>query len=145
MLKLIPVSEDNWREDLEVFDHQKHYVADRAALLARAYAYRRCRSRAFVVCDDEIPVGMALYYDAPELEAYIFSQLFIDRRYQRRGYGRQAAALVLRAMRRDGRYPRVSLCCLSDNEVGLRFYRSLGFERRPDMDDGDEWVLERAL
>lgn len=86
MIHLVDVDGQNWRTPLEVAPEQKAYVADRTTLLARAYAFRRQRSRAFFLCDGDTPVGMGLYYDCPELKGYDFSQIFIDRRYQGKGY-----------------------------------------------------------
>ena len=96
-------------------------------MLARAYAYRAAGSRAFLVCDDRTPVGMGLYYDCDALSAYVFSQFFIDERYQGRGYGRAATALVLDAMRQDGKYGKVVLCYVEGNDAAKRFYESFGF------------------
>ena len=102
MVHLVDITPDNWRLKLQVSEEQKTYVAGSAVLLARAYAYREWRSRAFVVCDDETPVGMGLYYDCPERNAYDFSQFFIDERYQGKGYGKAAAKAVLEAMKNAG-------------------------------------------
>ena len=93
MIHLIDVDETNWRIPLRVSPAQEPYVADRVVMLARAYAYRAAGSRAFLVCDDRTPVGMGLYYDCDALSAYVFSQFFIDERYQGRGYGRAATTL----------------------------------------------------
>lgn len=77
MIRLEAIDETNWRYPLRVSEAQKAYVAGTAALLARAYAYRRLHSRAFLVCDGETPVGMGLYYDCPELDAYDLSQFLL--------------------------------------------------------------------
>ena len=127
MIHLIDVDETNWRIPLRVSPAQEPYVADRVVMLARAYAYRAAGSRAFLVCDDRTPVGMGLYYDCDALSAYVFSQFFIDERYQGRGYGRAATALVLDAMRQDGKYGKVVLCYVEGNEAAKRFYESFGF------------------
>ena len=58
----------------------------------------------------DIPVGMILIYDCDKLGGYDFSQLFIDKRYQRKGYGLQAAQLALEWMRADKKYNKVYLC-----------------------------------
>ena len=86
MIHLVDIDPDNWRLGLKVAESQKKYVSDAYAMLARAYAYRNHRSRAFVIYEDETPVGMGLYYDLPDLECYDLSQLFVDERYQGRGY-----------------------------------------------------------
>ena len=82
MIHLLDIDPGNWRIDLAVSEAQKPFVSDRAKLLARAYAYRARRSRAFLICADDLPVGMGLYYDEPELQSYDLSQMFIDARYQ---------------------------------------------------------------
>ena len=104
MIRFVDIGPDNWRLGLKVAESQKTYVANSADMLARAYAYREQRSRAFIIYDDEIPVGMGLYYDLPEMECYDFSQIFIDERYQGRGYGKAATRLVLDALKQDGKY-----------------------------------------
>ena len=70
MIHLEPITEDNWREALSVSEEQKRYVASPMVLLARAYAYRDSRSCACMICRDETPVCMALYYGCPERNAY---------------------------------------------------------------------------
>lgn len=143
MIRLIDITTDNWRTGLEVAEAQRQYVANRTVLLARAYAYREQRSRAFIICEDENPVGMGLYYDLPELECYDFSQLFIDERYQGRGYGRAAVAAVLETMKRDGKYSRVDVCYIDGNVAAKKLYESFGFA---EIDrDGDEIVMELLL
>lgn len=94
---------------MRVTAEQQAYVATTMGILARAYAYRKQRSRAFVIYDEDVPVGMGLYYDCPELESYEFSQLLVDARYQGRGYGKAAMGLVLDALKQDGQYDRVVL------------------------------------
>ena len=48
MIQLVDIDPDNWRLGLKVAPSQKTHVADSATLLARAYAYRDYRSRAFI-------------------------------------------------------------------------------------------------
>lgn len=143
MIRLVDIAPDNWRLGLKVSQSQKTHVADSATLLARAYAYRDYRSRAFVIYDDETPVGMGLYYDLPEMECYDLSQLFIDERYQGRGYGKAATQLVLDAMKQDGKYGKVALCYVEGNDVAKQMYEKFGFVETER--DGDEIVMERPL
>ncbi len=140
MIQLIDVDPGNWRLVLEVAQEQKSYVASSAVLLARAYAYREQRSRAFVIYHDETPVGMSLYYDLPEIESYDFSQLFIDKRYQCCGYGKAAVEQVLDILRQDGRYDKVILCYKEGNDVARRLYEGFGFVES-DRDE-DEIIME---
>lgn len=141
MIKLLDIDPDNWRFDLEVKEEQKTYVSNRASILARAYAYRSFRSRAFVVFDDYTPVGYGLYHDSPELNAYIFSELFIDARYQGKGYGKEATRLVLDILKADGKYKKVVLCYIEGNKAAKKLYECFGFKENGDC-DGDEIIME---
>ena len=143
MVHLVDVGPDNWRLGLRVSESQKSYVADSAGILARAYAYRDLRSRAFVICDGDTPVGMGLYYDLPDMECFDFSQFFIDERYQGNGYGKAAVRLVLEEMRQDGRFSKVDLCYIEGNLAARRLYEELGFVETER--DEDEIVMEMKL
>lgn len=143
MVHLVDVGPDNWRLGLRVSESQKSYVADSAGILARAYAYRDFRSRAFVICDGDTPVGMGLYYDLPDMECYDFSQMFIDERFQGNGYGKAAVKLVLEEMRQDGRFSKVDLCYIEGNLAARRLYEELGFVETER--DGDEIIMEMKL
>ena len=143
MIHLVDIDPGNWRLKLAVAESQKHYVANSAVMLARAYAYREQRSRAFVIYDDETPVGMGLYYDLPDLECYDLSQIFIDERYQGRGYGRAATKLILDAMKQDGKFSKVDLCYIEGNDAAKKLYESFGFI---EIDrDEDEIIMELQL
>ena len=140
MIKLVDVGPDNWRIKLDVAAHQREFVANQTVLLARAYAYREQRSRAFYFYDDETPVGMGLYYALPAMEAYDLSQMFIDFRYQGRGYGKEALRQILDAMKADGAYHKVVLCYIDGNDVAKHLYSSSGFVETDR--DGDEIIME---
>ena len=143
MIRLVDVDPGNWRLDLKVAESQKTYVANSAAMLARAYAYRYQRSRAFVIYDDETPVGMVMYHDCPELNAFDLSQLFIDERYQGKGYGKASTKLVLDAMHQDDKYSKVVLCYIEGNDAARKLYAGFGFVET-DRDE-DEIIMELDL
>ena len=143
MIYLVDIDPGNWRLGLRVADSQKNYVSDSYAMLARAYAYREQRSRAFVIYDDETPVGMGMYHDCPDLDAFDLSQIFIDERYQRKGYGKAATKLVLDAMKQDGKYSKAILCYIEGNNAAKDLYESFGFV---EIDrDEDEIIMELTL
>ena len=144
MICLEPIGPDNWREKLEVREDQKRFVSAPDRILARAYAYREQRSQARLILDGEIPVGMLLYHDWPEAEQYVFSELLIDRRYQRRGFGMEAARLALDEMRADGCYPKVCLCYIEGDEPARDLYEKLGFTHTGEVDE-DEIIMELTL
>lgn len=141
---LAPVTPENWRTPLAVAPQQKEQVADRITLLARAFAYRNSRSRAYFIMHEDVPLGMALYYDLPQREAYVLSELFIDTRYQRMGYGTAATAALLAQMRADGRWRRVLLCYIEGNDAARGLYASFGFAENGARDQ-DEIEMELTL
>ena len=143
MIHLVDIDPGNWRLGLRVADSQKNYVSDSYAMLARAYAYREQRSRAFVIYDNETPVGMGMYHDCPDLDAFDLSQIYIDERYQRKGYGKAATKLVLDAMKQDGKYSKAILCYIEGNNAAKDLYESFGFV---EIDrDEDEIIMELTL
>ena len=144
MVHLEDVDTENWRLGLSVSEAQESFVSNSDRILARAWAYRGHRSRAFVIYNDDTPVGMVLYYDWEDGGAYDLSQLFIDRRYQGKGYGRKASEPVLQMMRADGKYDRVVLCFIEGNDSAKRLYESLGFRLTGDA-DGNEIIMEMIL
>lgn len=142
MVRLETVSPDNWRPGLHVREDQRTFVSDTSGILARAYAYRGSRSRAYVIYDDATPVGMAMYYDLED--AYNFSQFFIDERYQGKGLGYQAARLILQEMQKDGVHRKVVLCYVEGDEAAKQLYQKLGFRHTGDAED-QEIVMEKDL
>ena len=144
MVYLQPVTPENWRCGLRVREDQREYVADSDAILARAYAYRSSRSEALLIYNDEIPIGMALYYDLEELQAYNFSQLFIDHRYQQRGYGAESVRLILQRMKTDGMFHKVVLCYVDGDEPARKLYEKFGFRLTGEAEE-NEIVMELTL
>lgn len=86
---------------------------------------------------------MGLYYDLPEMECYDLSQLFIDKHYQGKGYGKKATQMILDEMRADGKYNKVVLCYVKGNESAKKLYESFGFSETER--DEDEIVMELSL
>ena len=141
MIHLEEVTPDNWRSGLRVREDQRHFVADSAGILARSWAYRKNRSQALIIYDEDTPVGMSLYYDDPEDEsAFVFSQFFIDQRYQGQGFGLAAARLILRCMEADGSRDKVYLCFIEGDTAAKSLYEKLGFR-----ETGEAWEDEITM
>ena len=87
---------------------------------------------------------MALYYDFDTGREYVFSQFFIDQRYQRNGFGYEAARLILQRMKDDGKYDKVSLCYVDGDEAAENLYAKLGFHHTGEVDE-DEIMMELRL
>lgn len=144
LLRLEEVNPDNWRLGLHVKESQKEYVSNAILLLARAYAYREDRSRAVVIYNNDTAIGMALYYDCNDLNAYILSQFFIDERYQGKGYGLDATVRILDDMRKDRKFKKVILSCIDGNDTARFLYEKCGFRPTGDR-DGNEIIMQLDL
>lgn len=138
------INSDNWREKLHVKEEQKEYVQDLKGIEARSYDFRSFRSQAFLIYADEKPVGAVLYYDYDPYNAYILSELFIDERYQGRGYGKKACNLVFEKMKSDGKYNKVILCYIDGNAAAEKMYLDLGFTHTGEADE-DEILMSMDL
>jgi len=143
-IHLEPVTPENWRIDFKLKDEQKSFVSSPERILARAWAYREQRSKAFIIYADETPLGMAMYYDEDEMQAYDFSQFFIDSRYQGNGYGKKAASMILDMMKADAKYRKVCLCYIEGNEAARKMYENLGFKETGER-DGEEIVMVKEF
>ena len=144
MIHLETITPENWRLGLSVQDDQRRFVSDSAGILARAYAYRENRSQAFVVYNNDLPIGMAMYHDLDDWKAYDFSQFFIDQRYQGNGFGCEAATQIIQMMKGDGKYDKVVLCYIEGDDAARKLYEKLGFKHTGEA-DGDEIIMELRL
>ena len=144
MIHLETITPENWRLGLSVQDDQRRFVSDSAGILARAYAYRENRSQAFVVYNNDLPIGMAMYHDLDDRKAYDFSQFFIDQRYQGNGFGCEAATQIIQMMKDDGKYDKVVLCYIEGDDAARKLYEKLGFKHTGEA-DGDEIIMELIL
>ncbi len=144
MIHLETITPENWRLELKVRDDQRSFVSNSAGILARAYAYREERSQAFVIYNDDLPIGMAMYHDLDDWKAYDFSQFFIDLRYQGKGFGCEAAKQILQIMKNDGKYDKVVLCYIDGDDAAKKLYEKLGFSHTGEI-DGDEIIMEHIL
>lgn len=144
MIHLETITPENWRLGLSVQDDQRRFVSDSAGILARAYAYRENRNQAFVVYNNDLPIGMAMYHDLDDWKAYDFSQFFIDQRYQGNGFGCEAATQIIQMMKDDGKYDKVVLCYIEGDDAARKLYEKLGFKHTGEA-DGDEIIMELRL
>lgn len=144
--------------ELKVAEAQRSFVADNAVSIIEAYATIAGNGHAFPfgLYDNETPVGFMMigfdvddaWEDAPAVARgnYNLWRLMVDKRYQRRGHGREAITRALEFIRT---WPcgRARYCWLSyepDNAVSRRLYAAFGFHETGDR-DGDEIIAVLEL
>ena len=142
---------------LEVAEDQRNFVATNTQSILEAYCAISSGGVAmpYGIYDGETPVGFVMlgfgcedWEDAPEIakDTYNIWRFMIDRRYQRKGYGKQAMEVVLRLVETfpHGKADWVWLSYEPENQVAAELYRSFGFRENGQM-DGDEFIAVRPL
>ncbi|MBO6061645.1 MAG: GNAT family N-acetyltransferase [Clostridia bacterium] len=148
--------------ELKVKQAQKGFVASNDISLIQAFTSSGtgCSAFPFAIYNDKRLVGFLMigYNEAALYELfgeeppkslinnYSLWRLMIDKRYQNRGYGREAVKLALEFVRS---FPcgRAEYCEVSfepENTVARDLYRSFGFVENGEM-DGDETVAVLKL
>ena len=123
---------------------QKRFLADNVWSMLHAYTGNKTKGAVypFGIYNDKKPVGFLLIaYDysevcddpeAPEISKnnYFLWRLMIDKRYQGRGYGREAVKLALDFIKTfpHGKAEYCWICYDKENEVARKLYLSMGFE-----------------
>ncbi len=159
MIRLVQVDTSNFSSllDLQVNESQKDYVADNAYSLAQAYA---CSAEGrsvqpFGIYDGDVPVGFLMIsyncFNSEEAwggpvpyyvkDSYYIWRFMVDKKYQGRGYGKAAMALLLNHIKSfplgSARY-----CWISyepQNAAARNLYLSTGFVEHPeDYVEGEE-------
>ena len=155
----------NWHdvEELRVTEEQKGYLDNNTGSLALAYVIREAGFHVIPFGNyfGDMPIGFVMIgYDIPldeeddlnekywfTRDSYFIWRFMIDRRWQGRGYGRQALALVLDFIRsgpcRKAKY--AWLCYAKDYEVARRMYAGFGFEEVPEAYDEDDGEMPAVL
>ncbi|HEY6284876.1 MAG TPA: GNAT family N-acetyltransferase [Ktedonobacteraceae bacterium] len=136
VLSLQEVTRENWRATLglTVFPAQQRFIADYVpiAAIALAKAYVRPGGLVWVpyafYANGEMVGFTELAYEPGSLDNYWVFHFFIDHRFQRRGYGKEAIHLLLQFIR--GHHPQCQALQLTvhpENDHARHLYTSAGF------------------
>lgn len=135
-IELRKIDSENWREALElsVFDDQQRFVAavSLPVAIALAKAYIRPDGRLVepygVYNKNKIVGFFNLHYTPDSKGDYWLFHFFIDKRYQREGFGNDAIKALIEHLKHI--HPscnRLRLTVHPENDAGLKFYMKLGF------------------
>lgn len=143
---------------LRVSEEQKSFVASNDVSIIEAYTTIIGNGYAFPfgIYKEDTPIGFLMigfdtddcWDDAPLIAKgnYNLWRLMIDRKYQNKGYGREAVRLALEFVKS---FPcgEAEYCWLSyepENEVASRLYQSFGFVETGEK-DGEELIAVLKL
>ncbi len=160
MIRLERISGNNIWEILKltVGDDQKSFVAANDVSIIEAYIALTSGGHAFPfgIYDEETPVGFCMigygtddsweYAPAVAQNSYNLWRFMIDRRYQRKGYGKAAMRLILNFIVTQPCGP-AELCWLSygpENTAAKALYAAFGFRETGEW-DGDEVIAVKPL
>jgi diamine N-acetyltransferase len=121
--------------DLTVLNEQKKFVAPNAVSIAQAYFSKYAWFRAIYA--EEAPVGFLMLHDQPEKPEYYLWRFMIDARYQGRGFGRQALALLIQHVKTRPNATELLTSVLQAKGGPQGFYETLGFELTGEYEEGE--------
>jgi diamine N-acetyltransferase len=152
-LSLREVTRENWRATLglAVLPEQQRFIAASVpiAAIALAKAYIRPGGLIWVpyafYADTEMVGFTELAYEPESVDNFWIFHFFIDHRYQRRGYGKEALRLFLQFIR-DHHPPcqTLQLTVHPENERAQHLYLSMGFQPTGTIWN-DELVYQRSF
>ncbi|MEU6708317.1 GNAT family N-acetyltransferase [Streptomyces wuyuanensis] len=125
---------------LRVRGDQKQFVASVSKSLKEAAKTPEANPWYRAVYRGDEPVGFVMLAwkppTGPFRERHFIWRLLVDKRYQRRGIGREALAQVAALVRADGATELLTSYEPGDGEP-WPFYRKFGFEPTGEIDDGE--------
>ena len=141
---LHPVDQSNWRAiaNLKVFETQREFVAEPCYYLALC-SYEH-DWQALAICLGEQPIGFMMWSTDPADGSCWLGGVLIDRRMQRRGYGRQAVLAAIAMLRGRHGYRDLALSYQPANLAARSLYHQLGFVETDEW-EGDEVVARLSL
>jgi diamine N-acetyltransferase len=135
-------------ESLDVTPRQEQFVSNAADSIREAAAEPDGRALYWAIYADEVPVGFVMISDevgAPGYFPQYLWKLFIDRRYQGRGYGTATLDLIAEYFRRRPDVQIMRTSCGQGDGSPLGFYERYGFRQTGEIVFENELLLEFRL
>ena len=139
------ITPENFKEciNLKVADAQTSFVAPNVASIAQSKVYPAMNPMA-VYAETELVGFVMSGFEADENRFYLV-RLMIDERFQGRGYGKAATLAFIEKMRENPDCREIYLSFVPENTGAEALYKSIGFERTGNIDDGEivmRYVME---
>jgi len=127
MIHLKEIDQSNFNECIALKRKSEKFVGNAVYVLAEGYTFKH-HSTTHGIYNDDIMVGMVTVMDKPSNNrAYGFTNMFIADNYQRKGYGKQAVAVILDKFQKQRKADTVELCVHESNKIALSIYKNFGF------------------
>lgn len=130
---------------LEVLDEQKEFVASNSWSLLEA-KYEDGERRPLAICNGDEIVGflMYTYYPADQdypRDSWWLERFMIDKKHQKRGYGRESLARFLDHAREELVGMELRTSAEPSNSVAIELYEKAGFRRTGEVAAGEVVLL----
>ena len=137
------INRDNWREvaRLEVEESQREFVAELSYYLALC-SYGELWQPLAVYLDEQI-IGFLMWAVDTDDGSCWLGGILIDKKYQRKGYGRQAIQMAIKMLLEGHGYQNFALSYSPDNPA-KHLYHELGFIETDEWED-DEVVARLSF
>ena len=145
MVWLRNATKDDYSLDLDVYEDQHQFVASYKSILDYAFIEQdKEHTHAYIICEDDVAVGVVEYSDLYEIMAYNLSYIFIDRRYQNKSYGLKAVQLLLQKLGQEKKFDKVSVTLFEKKEMARKLYEKVGFVPNGFVFE-DEYDMEMSI
>jgi diamine N-acetyltransferase len=136
MVTLKEIDKENFWDiiKLEVEDYQKEYVLENSVSIAQSKIYPECIPKA--IYSDDTLVGFLMYDIDREYDNYWIDELMIDKKYQKKGYGKKAVEIIIAEMKKDANHNKIYLHIEKGNINAVKLYESFGFKMNGKKRDG---------
>lgn len=137
MVQLKPLTQELFAQVLRLNAGEQAMVGSAENTLSYAWLYKE-EEELYVVCDEEVPVGlMMLEVDAEEPHTAFLWRFMIDQKKQGQGYGTQAMRCLLDMLRQREEISYITLNIIRGNERAARLYEKFGFQKTGREEDGE--------
>lgn len=132
-------------ERLEVFPEQKRWIETVSECMKEAEELNLWRPVG--IYDDDLLIGFAMYgYFTESFPGQLWlDRLLIDKKYQGKGYGKQAVLALLERMHAEYSSDKVYLSVYESNLNAIRLYQEIGFSFNGKFDTKGELIMEYNL
>lgn len=145
MIELREITKDNYEAclNLSVREDQKKHVATNTYSLAEAYIFRNT-AFPFAIYSDDILIGFIMlgYYEV--MNCYTLWRFMIDKKYQNKGYGRQALLLGIDYLKLTFHVKEIYTSVVPENIHAKKLYNSVGFIETGEL-SGSEIIMKLVL
>lgn len=126
-ITIVPIDKRNWEEaaNLQILPEQAAFLTPNVFSIAESKFYPELNPCAIFA--GQTMIGFLMYGRDSEDNQYWVYRFMIDRRYQRRGFGRRAMLHLIELIHALPNAPEINIAYDLDNDVARQLYRSVGF------------------